>query len=158
MRLREDISICEDLIAVYEAFAKSEKVVFSDLHKYIYYTNSNSAINSAFKESFLTYITATKYLCERAETEFPSALPYAKSAAVNAYIDVINKLYYAKRLDKSTWHKYRTEFKSIATRDAQRLMPLYKRLISASIKIGKPIYIITIRLFNIMKKIVYFFN
>jgi hypothetical protein len=157
LRLREDIAICEDLIAVYEAFAKSEKVVFADLHKYIYYTNSNSAINSAFKESFLTYITATKYLCERVETEFPSALLYAKSAVVNAYIDVINKLYYARRLDTATWRKYKTELKLFATRKALRLMPLYKRIITNSIKRGKCVYIPVIRTFSLLKKAVYLF-
>lgn len=158
LRLREDIAICEDLIAVYEAFAKSEKIVFADLHKYIYYTNSNSAINSTFKESFLTYITATKYICEMVEAEFPSALPYAKSAVVNSYIDVINKLYYAKKLDRDTWRKYKTELKFFATRDVLRLMPMYKRVIANSVKCGKLTYSITIRIFNIMKKMVYLFN
>lgn len=158
LRLREDIAICEDLIAVYEAFSKSEKIVFADLHKYVYYTNSNSAINSAFKESFLTYITATKYLCERVEAEVPSALPYAKSAVVNSYIDVINKLYYGKKLDGDTWHNYKTELNFFATRDALGLMPLYKRIIVNSIKCGKPCYIFSIRCFNFLKRIVYFFK
>ena len=158
IRLREDIAICEDLIAVYETFAKCERIVFADLHKYIYYTNSDSAINATFKESFLTYITATRYLYERVSAEFPDAAPYAMAAVINSYIDVINKLYYSKRTDKAVWRKYRAELKAYATRDALGLMPMYKRIVVNSIKCGKPAYIITIRVFNLMKKIIYSFK
>ncbi len=155
IRLREDLSICEDLVAVYEAFTKCNKIAFSNLHKYVYYTNESSAINSTFKESFLSYITATEYLVKRTEAEYPDIKGYALATLVNAHIDVINKLYYAGLLTNDAFCKYRARLRQIATKDVLRLMPRYKRIIVRSMKGAKWIYKITIRTFNLMKKIAY---
>ncbi len=156
VRLREDLAICEDLVAVYETFAKTTKVAFANLHKYIYYTNETSAINATFKESFLSYITAGEYLVERTQSDFPEIKPYALSTLVNAYIDVTNKLYFAKKLTKETHRLHKARLKEIASRQVLRLMPRYKRIIVGAIKGPKWYYALVIRTFNFMKKIIYF--
>ncbi len=155
VRLREDFAICEDLVAVYEAFTKCDTVAFANLYKYVYYTNASSAINSTFKESFLSYIDATQYLVDRAEKEHPEVLDYATSALVNAHIDVINKLYFAKRLTKEVFKEYKARLKELATKNLLSLMPRYKRIIVRSMKGTRLGYAITIRTFNLMKKITY---
>lgn len=155
VRLREDLAICEDLVAVYDTFIKTKRVAFANLHKYIYYTNETSAINSTFKESFLSYITACEYLVKRVENELPEAKNYALSTLVNAYIDVTSKLYFAKRLTKAIHKEYRARLREIAGRDVLCLMPRYKRVIVGAIKGPRWYYALVIRAFNLMKKIIY---
>ena len=155
VRLREDLAICEDLVAVYEAFLKCNKIAFSDTHKYIYYTNDTSAINATFKESFLSYITATKYLVDRVKAELPEIVDYALCSHINAYIDVLSKLYYAKRLSKDVFLSYRAQVRELATPSALTLMPRYKRIIVGAIKGAKWRYVLTLKAFNFTKKIIY---
>ena len=155
VRLREDLAICEDLVAVYEVFKKTKRVAFASLYKYIYYTNETSAINSTFKESFLSYITAGEYLVEGTKKDFPEAVPYALSALVNAYIDVTSKMYFAKKLTKEVHRSHRARLKEIASREVLRLMPRYKRIIVGAIKGPRWYYALVIRAFNLMKKIIY---
>lgn len=155
IRLKEDLAICEDLVAVCEIFLKCDRIAFADLHKYIYFTNSSSAINSSFKESFLTYITAAEYLVSMTERELPSAVPYAKCALINAHIDVVAKLYYSGRLTREEHSKYRKSLKNIAERDVFRLMPIYKRYLARAIMGSRMRYVITVRAFNLLKKIIY---
>ncbi len=158
IRLREDFAICEDLVMVYELFLRCEKIAFRARHLYVYYTNSQSAINSSFKESFLTYIDATEYLLARVKSELPSAITYAKCACLNAYLDVINKLYYAGRYKGEVRRKYKSQLSAAYDKDALALMPLYKRIIIRSMRGPHIFYAITVRSFNLMKKIIYFFT
>ncbi len=155
VRLRTDFAICEDLVAIYEILTSSEKTVYIGKHKYVYYINPDSAVNTGFKESFLTFITACEYLAQRTKTDFPSAVPHAKSALVTAYLDVMSKLYYAKRLDKPTFKKYKAELKSISSKEVKRLLPFYKRAFIMSIKLGRVFYILALKCFNIAKRAVY---
>ena len=89
------------------------------------------------------------------EKEHPEVLDYATSALVNAHIDVINKLYFAKRLTKEVFKKYKARLKELATKNVLSLMPRYKRIIVRSMKGTRLGYAITIRTFNLMKKITY---
>jgi glycosyltransferase involved in cell wall biosynthesis len=157
LRLRTDLAICEDLVAVYDAFLMCKTVVFSDAHKYVYYTNPTSAINSEFKDSFLTYITATEHLLSRAKAELPEAANYAAAAVINAHLDVLSKLYYAKRLTGAEYKKYRARIREVATRDALRLMPAYRRMLAGGAKGPRWCYVVSLKCFNALKKIAYLF-
>ena len=158
VRLPEDISICEDLIAVWELFRKSERIAFRDAHKYVYKMNTGSAFYGAFKESFLSYITATELLLERAKEHFPDCVDHARISVVTAYLDVVHKLYYSGLLDKDKYKEYKARMNAVTLSQTMKLMPLYKRVIAKSFCTSRLCYVVCIRCFDALKSVIYFFN
>jgi glycosyltransferase involved in cell wall biosynthesis len=122
-----DIAIGEDFLFCWQVLLRSRQVAFSNNRKYGYRQNPTSAMNSTFKESYLSTIEAAKRTRELMKTHFPDSLVYADLTVTSAYIDVIDKLQGAKRLTRELSRKYRLELREYATPEVYKIIWWYKR-------------------------------
>lgn len=135
-----DIAIGEDFLFCWQVLLRSRQVAFSNNRKYGYRQNPTSAMNSTFKESYLSTIEAAKRTRELMKTHFPDSLVYADVSVTSAYLDVIEKLNNAKLLNKELSRKYRTEIKEYSTKEASELLWWHKKFSLRSFLLGNTAY------------------
>ena len=123
VKLRSDITILEDMVAVWELFHKAERIVFQDVHKYHYYRNQSSATKSVFKKSYWTVQIACRQMIEYMKQFYPEKLAYAQRSAVQHNYSIAHKIYQSNTMiSKSDYCKIREEIKNNYTEEVKKLL------------------------------------
>lgn len=110
VRFRNDITIYEDMVAVWDLFLNAQKIVFQNVQKYHYYVNPNSAINCAFKESYWSSQIACQEMVKKMTTYFPESLVFAQRTLINGNYSIAHKLFLSrKKVKKQEYLKIKNE-------------------------------------------------
>lgn len=104
---KTDIHIGEDLIFVAEAFIRSSKISFIDFCGYKYYTNFESATNSAFSAKKFEHITSRKYAKELICSKLPDLETDCDLMILVGYMVVFHEYSTTSKHEKD---KYKDEF------------------------------------------------
>lgn len=126
-RLDTSVTIFEDMLFLWELFAKSQRVAYQKLHRYHYIYNPSSALYGAFKESFRTVRKAAQRMLELMETHFPSDRRYAEKTLLLGDYVLAEKLAASGRLSKAEYNPLKADFDRFYNEETQPLFSGYHR-------------------------------
>lgn len=153
----ETIAIQEDLLILHPVFFKAERIVFYDIPLYFYQDRPDSAMNGAFKDSYLTRRTAAWQIVDFFKNNIPQCIEESYYTLVLSDISVLNKLSRAKKhKDK----KYAPVVKDIigeirefaSTSIIKKFKSRYIRFLIRTVKVNKRLYLMAILLEKLLKK------
>lgn len=101
----EDVAILEDLLILHRVFYRSKRVVFLNRGLYYYRSTNDSAMNSVFKDTYLSRRVAALRIMSFINEYIPSLKEDGIYVLVSSDIAILNKLAYLK-LYKANKYKY----------------------------------------------------
>lgn len=123
VRFRTDITIFEDMVAVWDLFQKADRIVFCDVHKYHYYYNPDSATKSGFKESYWSAQIACRQMADNMKKYYPNKLAIAQKTLVLRNYHIAVKLFRSRKtLGRADYLKIKQEIAVNYTEDVKKLV------------------------------------
>lgn len=123
VRLRSDITILEDMVAVWELFHKADRIVFRDVHKYHYFRNQSSATKCEFKQSYWTVRIACRQMIDNMKQFYPDLLAYAQKTSVEHNYFIAHKIYQSYgTISKIDYDKIKEEIRQNYTAEVIALL------------------------------------
>lgn len=123
VRLRSEITILEDMVAVWELFHKADRIVFRDVHKYHYFRNQSSATKCEFKQSYWTVQLACQQMMEYMKRFYPERLAWAQKTTVEHNYLIAHKIYQSRgMISKIDYGRIKKEIKNNYTAEVEALL------------------------------------
>lgn len=104
-----DIRIGEDKLYLYECLLRAKRVSLLNTCYYHYFQNETSAMRQSFSEKFFDDIFVGKQIVEQTKRVYPSLLPYAECANINALCRILGDL----ELDSHAKAEYASRYRQL---------------------------------------------
>lgn len=152
LRLREDISICEDMVFMWMAFYRSRKVVFCDVPKYHYMMHPQSAMNAVLKDSFWSIQIAARQLLAYMNEYYPQHKCCAQKTIVKYNMIIAEKAALCRNLTKENYNRIKREVKQNYVSEVKKNIKRRQRLCIITFLLGRKFYTLFIRTLLKLKK------
>lgn len=152
-RLDPTVTIFEDMLFLWEIFAKSEKVVFQNICRYHYVFNPDSALRGEFRESYRSVQTACDQMLLRTEELYPDDAIYAQKTLLWGNYALGEKLASAGKLTKAEYKPLRASFRRFYSSEVRALFGAYLNKIFGIFLLGRIPYLCYFKLRKLYRRI-----
>lgn len=153
LRLDPSVAIFEDMLFLWDLFARCEKVVYQKLQRYHYIYNPDSALYGSFRESFRSVRTASLKMLEKMEERFPSDRHYAEKTLLLGDYVLAEKLAATGRLTKEEYAALRPDFDRLYTDDVKALFSDYHKKKIGMLLRGRTVFLLYTSLRKLYRRI-----
>ena len=136
----QEIAIYEDILLMGELFARAQRVVYRNVHKYHYVIHNQSALNRGMNEKHWTVQLACRLLVEQMERCNPKARNWAVYTLLIANVHLLNKLHQSKKLNSENFERVMTEIRKFDCVTVQALLPKGYRYQITAARVGRTCY------------------
>lgn len=152
VRLHEEITNREDMLAVWELFIKAKRVVYSNEPKYHYYVRGNS-LSSVIKESYWSYRRAAQIMKEKMQQVMPECIGYAQRSIIMFACWDIDKLARMNRLQTNYYEMLRNDIVEQYDDNVKKLFSVTERIVITMFSSNKYIATIFAHAMNVKRKL-----
>ncbi len=136
VRLDEEITNLEDMLAVWELLIQSRKVAYTNTPKYHYCLRSNS-LSSEIKESYWSYRKAAYRMKEKMERVMPENTAYAQRTIVLYACWNIERLLNQKKMENKYYSILRRDVISQYSKEVRKLFSVKEQIMIRGLSSGK---------------------
>lgn len=136
VRLDEEITNLEDMLAVWELLIQSKKVIYTSKPKYHYCVHSHS-LSSEMKASYWSYRKAAYRMKEKMEQTMPENIAYAQRTIVLYACWSIERLLIRKDRADQYYAIARGDIVSQYSKEARKLFSVKERIMILGLSSGK---------------------